>query len=201
MADKRSVGRPRQFDDDVERRLILDAAYSALRDRGTDFTVAHILSTAGTSTRSFYRHFESKDTLLHAMYLRDAEWAAERLTKRLTQATSPCEAVEWWIDEIFTFTRSPRRAERVTVLGSIMGIRAEGADEVFARGRDLLIESLRTAIENGIADGSFTVDDPTSTSDLVAATTLHAAGLSLPHRRQDQHATTMFCLRAIGVAG
>ena len=127
---KRSVGRPRQFDDDVERRLILDAAYAALRDHGPDFTIANILSTAGVSTRSFYRHFDSKDTLLHAMYLRDGEWAAERLTKRLADASSPRAAVEWWIDEIFSFTRSPRRAERVSVLGSITGVRATGAHEV-----------------------------------------------------------------------
>ena len=43
MTAKRSVGRPRQFDDDVERRLILDAAYVALRDRGQSFTIANIL--------------------------------------------------------------------------------------------------------------------------------------------------------------
>jgi AcrR family transcriptional regulator len=143
---KRAVGRPRQFDDDVERRLILDAAYAALRDRGADFTIANILSTAGVSTRSFYRHFDSKDALLHAMYLRDGEWAAERLTKRLADAGSPREAVEWWIDEIFGFTRSLRRAERVSVLGSITGVRANGADEVTARGRELLVEPLHAAI-------------------------------------------------------
>jgi hypothetical protein len=33
MADERPVGRPRQFDHDIEQ-LILDAAYGALRDGG-----------------------------------------------------------------------------------------------------------------------------------------------------------------------
>jgi len=86
VTGKRAVGRPRQFDDGAERQLILDAAYAALRDHGPDFTIVHILTNAGVSTRSFYRHFDSKDSLIHAMYLRDGEWAAERLTKRLTRA-------------------------------------------------------------------------------------------------------------------
>ncbi len=198
MADKRSVGRPRQFDDDVERRLILDAAYAALRDGGTDFTIANILGAAGVSTRSFYRHFDSKDTLLHAMYLRDGHWAAERLIKRLTDAESPRQAVVWWIDEIFGFTRSPKRAERVSVLGSITGVSVEGTEDVAAKGRELLVDPLRRAVEAGCADGSFTVSDPAAASELVAAAVLHSAGLALPRRRIDQSQTTMFCLRALG---
>jgi AcrR family transcriptional regulator len=198
VVTKRSVGRPRQFDDGVERRLILDAAYAALRDRGADFTVADVLSKAGVSTRSFYRHFDSKDALLHAMYLRDGEWAADRLTKRLAEASGPREAVEWWIDEIFSFTRSPRRAERVSVLGSITGVRANDADEVTARGRELLVEPLRAAIAAGCSDGSFTVADPVTASELVAVAVLHAAGLTIPHRPLDHSQTAEFCMRALG---
>jgi AcrR family transcriptional regulator len=197
---KRSVGRPRQFDDDVECRLILDAAYSALRDQGQDFTIANILTTAGVSTRSFYRHFDTKDALLRAMYLRDGQWASERLTKRLTDAASPREAVTWWIDEIFSFTRSPRRAERVSVLGSINGVRVEGADHVAAQGRDLLIEPLHVAITAGCANGSFDASDPATASELVATVALHAAGLSVPNQRLDQDQTTAFCLRALGTS-
>lgn len=198
MADKRTVGRPRQFDDDVERRLILDAAYAALRDRGQDFTIANILATAGVSTRSFYRHFDSKDALLCAMYLRDGEWAADRLSKRLSDAESPRQAVEWWIDEIFSFTRSPRRAERVSVLGSIMGTRAEGAERAAAESRSMLTEPLTSAIDDGCTDGVFDVADAGAASELVAAATLHAAGLALPYRVLDQALTTEFCLRALG---
>lgn len=197
---KRSVGRPRQFDDEVERRLLLDAAYAALRDRGADFTIADILSAAGVSTRSFYRHFDSKDALLHSMYLRDGEWAADRLAKRLADATSPRQSVEWWIDEIYSFTRSPRRAERVSVLGSITGVRANGADEVAAEARELIVGPLRSAIEAGSADGSFTTSDAMAASDLIAVGVLHAAGLAVPYRLLDQDATVAFCLRALGVA-
>ena len=199
MAGNRSVGRPRQYDDDVERRLILDAAYEALRDHGQGFTIANILSTAGVSTRSFYRHFDSKDALLAAMYLRDGQWAADRLAKRLVDAGSPREALEWWIDEIFSFTGSPRRAERVSVLGSLTGLRADGADPVATQGRALLTESLHQLVAAGATDGTFAVDDVDTTTELVAATIMRAAGLAMPFTPLDQAQATSFCLRALGV--
>jgi AcrR family transcriptional regulator len=202
MTTKRSVGRPRQFDDESEQRLIFDAAYAAMRERGQELTIADILATAGVSTRSFYRHFESKDALLYAMYLRDGAWAAERLSKRLADAPSPVVAVEWWIDEIFSFTRSAQRAERVAVLSSITSGHTEDAEAVALEGRQLLIASLRVAIEAGIDEGAFDVDDAGVATELVAAATLHAAGLAMPHRGSavvDQNATTRFCVRALGV--
>jgi AcrR family transcriptional regulator len=197
VTDKRSVGRPRQFNDDDERRLLLDAAYAALRDRGTDFTIADILCAAGVSTRSFYRHFDSKDTLLHAMYLRDGQWAADRLSKRLANASSPREAVELWIDEIYTFTGSQRRAERVSVLGAITGALSGQPDGVANEARALLTASLREAIESGVAAGTFTVSDVNTATELVAAAVMHAAGLTVPFHALDQHQTTAFCLRAL----
>lgn len=201
MPPKRPVGRPRQFDDAHERGLILEAAYAALRDLGEEFTVASILAQAGVSTRSFYRHFESKDALLCAMYLRDAEWASARLGKRLADAADPADAVRRWVDEIFGFRRNARRAERVAVLGSIAGSRADGVELVATRARQMLTESLCAAIVDGIADGSFVADSPELASDLVAAAVLHAAGLSSPGAvvsSAQQAATTAFCLRALG---
>jgi AcrR family transcriptional regulator len=41
--------------------------------------VADILNEADLSTRSFYRHFASKDQLLCALFRREAEAAAARL--------------------------------------------------------------------------------------------------------------------------
>jgi AcrR family transcriptional regulator len=205
-ATNRSVGRPRQFDDKAERQLIFDAAYAVLREQGPDLTIADILTTAGVSTRSFYRHFDSKDALLCAMYLRDAQWAADRLNTRLASAPTPIDAVRWWIDEIFSFTRVAKRAERVAVLGGVIGARADTADAsegVVAVSLQLLVGSLENAIVCGIADGSFVGDQPDVMSELVAAAVLHAAGLAAANRggvRRDQAVTSRFCLRALGVA-
>jgi AcrR family transcriptional regulator len=199
-ASKRAVGRPRQFDDESEQRLLMDAAYKVLRDADAELTISAVLERAGVSTRAFYRHFESKDALLREMYLRDARWVAARLSKRLAGATSPRQAVEWWIDELFGFTRDARRAERVAVLGSILGRAVDGVESVAVLSRALLNESLQAAIAAGIEAGSFAGPDPAAATELVAAATMHAAGLVPPYQRRqwvDQSITTAFCLAAL----
>ena len=58
----RSPGRPRLYEPDAERDLILAAALDVLRrNRGEEATVADILQEAGLSTRAFYRHFQTKE--------------------------------------------------------------------------------------------------------------------------------------------
>ncbi len=178
----------------------MDAAYKVLRDGGDDLTISGVLARAGVSTRAFYRHFESKDALLREMYLRDARWVAARLSKRLAGATSPRQAVEWWIDEMFGFTRDARRAERVAVLGSILGGAVDGVESVAVQSRALLNESLEAAIAAGVASGAFADTDPAAATELVAAATMHAAGLVPPYQRRqwvDQPATTAFCIAAL----
>lgn len=199
-APRRSVGRPRQYAEEVERELIVEAGYQALRDHGNELTVAAILASAGVSTRSFYRHFESKDALLCAMFRRDAQWAAARLNERVEGASGPTEAVEMWIDEIFDFVRAARRAERVSLFGSVIASRADGIGEEQAQARQWLIAPLRAAIASGISQGAFSTADPNTSSDLLAVSVMHAAGLSEPTRRRDadQAEVTAFCLRALG---
>jgi AcrR family transcriptional regulator len=199
------VGRPRHLDDEAERRVLIDAGYAALRDEGQQFTIAAILSAAGVSTRSFYRQFVSKDALLCAMYRRDANWAAARIEQRLSTASTPTEAVECWVDEILGFRSHPRRAERVTVLGSLRGTTAEGMEIEVNAARAALVAPLRAAIEQGVADGSFTTDDPERDANLVAAAVTHAAGLSAPLpasvlrlSRRYRQGVVAFCLRALG---
>ena len=126
----------------------MNAAFTALRDKGIDFTISDILLGANVSTCTFYRHFESKDSLLAAMYLDDAQKAADRLVLRLSATASSLEAVTAWVDEIFSFLRSGRRAERVMVLGSIIGYTSSAFGNAVTVGRDLLIAPLREAINS-----------------------------------------------------
>lgn len=201
---KRSVGRPRHYDEATERELVFDAGYRVLRDHGdTGLTIADVLAEAGVSTRSFYRHFASKDELLCAMFNRDAERSAARLDSRLASATSPLQAVQLWIDGIFGF-KVGQRAERLNVLGSLTISRAEGAAAVIERSQTLLIAPLATAIAAGAADGTFTTTQPAADAEMVAAVVFHGAGLVSPHLGTTPHPTARdevlsFCLRALGV--
>ena len=62
------AGRPRRFEAADELRILLDAALVVMERNGyVDAAVADIFREADLSTRSFYRHFESKDQLLCAL--------------------------------------------------------------------------------------------------------------------------------------
>lgn len=163
--------------------------------------MADVLRRAGLSTRSFYRHFESKDALVCAMYRRDSEWAADRLSKRLADCETPTEAVEAWIDEVYSFTRSARRAERVSVLGSSEVQRANGIATEIADARRRLVTPLAAAIDAGIEDGDFTAQDAETSARLVAAAAMAGAGLGDPsggEHSADQAAVATFVRRALG---
>ena len=85
-----SVGRPRRFEPQDELRLLFEATLAVMQRNGyADVAVADILAEAGMSTRSFYRHFESKDQLLCALYRHEAEQVAERLTARVARGGQP----------------------------------------------------------------------------------------------------------------
>ena len=80
VAPASRTGRPRRFEAEDELRILLDAAFVVMERNGyADAAVADILREADLSTRSFYRHFESKDQLLCALFRREAEAAAARL--------------------------------------------------------------------------------------------------------------------------
>lgn len=178
----------------------MEAGYAALREHHGDMTLAHVLHLAGIPTRSFYRHFDSKDALLCALYRRDAEYAAQRVVARLAHATDPLSAVEAWVDEIYSFVRSPRRAERVSVLGSIPALRAEGIDHEVALGHDLLVTPLRSAIVDGIKAGAFAKADAVAVAELLAVTVLHGSGVQrvASCHTVGQRETQAWCRRALG---
>ena len=98
-------------------RALVDAALAVLRRRGAaGLTVAEVLTEAGLSTRAFYRHFQSKDELVLAVYEDEAQRRNADLAVRLDRARSPRAAVETWIDETLALGFDPRRATRTRVL-------------------------------------------------------------------------------------
>ncbi|MGE0878755.1 MAG: TetR/AcrR family transcriptional regulator [Acidimicrobiia bacterium] len=170
-----AVGRPRRLDPESEQRRILDSALAVMKRNGyADASVADILEHAELSTRSFYRHFQSKDELLCAVYRRDAERAAERVDERTAQEKAPLDALLAWIDEVLSFWFDRRKAERVAVLGSEGARRAAGYEEATREGARLLTAPLIRVLQAGTADGSF----PDARPELDART-IHAIALGI----------------------
>lgn len=61
-------------------------------------TVADVLTGAKLGTRAFYRHFDSKDQLVEAVFLEMARVEMRRLRRKMGAAADPVEAVVAWID-------------------------------------------------------------------------------------------------------
>ncbi|HPB46799.1 MAG TPA: helix-turn-helix domain-containing protein, partial [Microthrixaceae bacterium] len=120
-------GRPRRFDEAHERQLLLDASIAVMERNGfDDVAVADILAEADVSTRSFYRHFASKDELVCAIYHREAQRIAEQITLRTKNAADPVEALDAWLSAMLAVGHHPRKAKRAAILASPGARRAEG---------------------------------------------------------------------------
>lgn len=199
------TGRPRRFESEDEVRLLLDAAMVVMGRNGyVDASVADILSEANLSTRSFYRHFESKDQLVCALYRREAENAATRLDAKVNAAPTPRTALDAWIDEILSLGQNRAKAARVRVLGSPGAMRAEGYAEETRHASKLLMAPLEALLAAGAADGSFPLADPPADADLIRSVVWAAAGLTLSNdgaasRADTAHQVRSFCARALGV--
>jgi AcrR family transcriptional regulator len=200
------TGRPRRFESEDELRLLLDAAMVVMGRNGyVDASVADILSEANLSTRSFYRHFESKDQLLCALYRREAENAATRLNAKVNAAPSPRAALDAWIDEILSLGQNRAKAARVRVLGSPGAMRAEGYAEETRHASKLLMAPLAALLAAGATDGSFPLADPRSDADQIRSVVWAAAGLTLSSdgsasRSETARQVRSFCARALGAA-
>jgi AcrR family transcriptional regulator len=198
------TGRPRRFESADELRILLDAAMEVMGRNGyVDASVADILSQANLSTRSFYRHFESKDQLLCALYRREAEDAADRLNAKVDAASSPRAALDAWIDEILSLGQHRAKAARVRVLGSPGAMRAEGYAEETRHASKLLMAPLESLLAAGAADGSFPLADPAADASLIRSVVWSAAGLTplrdWPGSRTEvARQVRSFCARALG---
>lgn len=94
----RPGGRKKLEPDPQTRDALLSAATEVVRTEGVQaLSVADVLSRTQSSTRAFYRHFDSKDQLIAAVFLEMAHAEVTRLQQRMS-GTDPVRAVVAWID-------------------------------------------------------------------------------------------------------
>ena len=140
--------------DPSERARIMDAA-SRLLAAGRSLAVSDVLEGAGLSTRAFYRHFESKDALLLALFRRDSERVNARLEAVIDAAPTPRAALVRWIEGALRPVADPRRPQRPLVLSSEEVARARGLAAERHRMQEAQVAMLTRIIAAGQADGSF----------------------------------------------
>jgi AcrR family transcriptional regulator len=142
--------------DPTERARILDAAYAILAaNTGGSLSVTEVLDAAGLSTRALYRHFESKDALLLALFRRDAERLNARLEAAVRAAPTPRAALVGWIEGTLRVVADPRSRQRVLVFSSEEVTRARGISAERHRLQEVQAEAISRIVAAGRADGSF----------------------------------------------
>ena len=146
---------------DAEARALVEAGMALLRrSSAKSLTVADVLDEAGMSTRAFYRHFQSKDELILAVYQHDNRRTIERLRMQVAAAASTVEALEKWVEHSLALGFAPRRARRTMTLwregGRLWAQYPEEYNAIIAG----LVEPLTNVLERGRQDGTFPYADP-----------------------------------------
>jgi AcrR family transcriptional regulator len=196
-------GRPRRYEEAEELELLLDAAFEVMRRSGyQQVTVSDILGEAGMSTRSFYRHFASKEELLRGLFRREAEQFATAVDRRVSAARTPVDGLATWTDEILGFGLDRPRARRAAVLLAPDAMRSLDPEEV-RRALELLVVTLRAVLAAGAADGSFPGIDPEGDASHISALTWETASrlhLATSRAERDELRASLlsFVRRALG---
>ncbi len=99
MAISNTGGRKKLEPDPRVRTTILSAAAEIVREDGVGaLNVAQVLNRSQLGTRAFYRHFDSKDQLVSALFLEMASAEVRRLEALMAAAPDAVRAVAAWID-------------------------------------------------------------------------------------------------------
>ena len=187
------------------RRAILSAASKCVREQGVrGLSIASVLDRAQLSTRAFYRHFDSKDQLVAAVFLEMARAEMRRLRRKMADAADAVEAVTAWVDarldlafddDIKSDLRRPS-----TEAQSAMFASPELIAPAYAEMLEPLIEALQRGLSDGVFHGIDPVTEAQSIQGVVWASTERQWATGDCARTDIREHVLRFCLRGLGVA-
>jgi AcrR family transcriptional regulator len=204
MTRPRTRQRDKLAPDPGVRRAILAAASKSVREQGVrGLSIAMVLARAQLSTRAFYRHFESKDQLVAAVFLEMALVEKRRLRRRMTNAATAVDAVAAWIDGRLDLAFDENIKSDLRYLSS------EAQSQIFAS-PDLvqpayaeMLGPLIEALQRGQEHGEFHDVDPVATAEsiqgVVWACTERQWATGDCSRAVVRDHVLRFCLRGLGV--
>jgi AcrR family transcriptional regulator len=187
------------------RRAILAAASESLREQGVQgLSIAAVLQRAELSTRAFYRHFESKDQLVSAVFLEMARTEKRRLRRRMAAAGGPVEAVAAWIDGRLDLAFSESIKSDLRHMSLEAQSQSFASPELIQPAYAEMLEPLIDQIQRGLEQGAFRDVDPMSGAQsiqgVVWASTERQWATGDCERAEVRQRTLRFCLRGLGVA-
>ncbi len=183
------------------RREILAAASTVLREQGIGkLSIGAVLERAALGTRAFYRHFDSKDDLVVALFLDMARAEERRLRRRMASAATEVDAVAAWIDGRLDLAFDDN------IKSDLRRLSMEAQSQSPALVQPAYTEMLRPlseALQRGLRSGVFHRVDPVTEAQFIhgvvwAAINQHWATGECD--RDDLRGRMLqFCLRGLGV--
>ena len=186
------------------RNALLDAAADVLREEGVrGLAVAQVLDRAQLSTRAFYRHFDSKDALVSAVFLEMARVETRRLKRKMAAAAGPLEAVVAWIDGRLDLAFNDRIRSDLRQVSLEAQTQMFAAPELVGDAYAEILKPLVEQLESGKRLGTFPDIDPTADALSIhgaiwASVERHWATGGCDRRAVRDH-VVRFCLRGLGV--
>ncbi|ORV92293.1 TetR family transcriptional regulator [Mycobacterium interjectum] len=191
-------------DPDV-RRAIVDAASKSVREQGVrGLSVATVLERARLSTRAFYRHFDSKDQLVAAVFLEMTRSEVSRLKTRMSEATDPVEAVAAWIDGRLDLAFDEEIKAELRQVSLEAQSKSFSVPDMVAPAYGAILEPLIEQLQRGLELGVFKDIIPATAAKsihgVVWAGTQRQWATNHWDRNEVRERAVRFCLRGLGVA-
>ncbi|HVC70943.1 MAG TPA: TetR/AcrR family transcriptional regulator [Acidimicrobiales bacterium] len=146
-------------------RDLVEAARVLMWDTGAPgFTVTQVVAAAGTSLKSFYRCFESKDELLVALFEDDARRGAQALAEAVARCDEPLDRVRCAVQGLFGFiTLDGRLPYAAALVREHLRLSESRPDELRAVLQPF-VAILAVELDKGRLHGVIAVDDPARTA-------------------------------------
>lgn len=187
------------------RDALVNAAAEIVRDEGVpSVSIARVLESAGLSTRAFYRHFDSKDALVSAVFLQMAQIETRRLKRKMAAASNPADAVVAWIDGRLDLAFNEQIRSDLRQISLEAQTQMFAAPELVGEAYGDFLKPLIEQLEKGRGAGLFPDIDPAAD-----ALSIHGAIWASVERQWatgdcDHHDVreqiVRFCMRGLGVA-
>ncbi len=209
LPDSVSAPRTRRRDklspDPTVRREILAAASTTLRQQGVrGFSIAAVLERAALSTRAFYRHFDSKDELVAAVFLETARVEKRRLRRRMATATTEIDAVAAWIDGRLDLAFDDNIGSDLRRLSLEAQSQAFASPGLVQPAYAEILKPLSDALQRGLRSGMFHHVDPVTDARFIHGVVWAAVDQQWAtgdcDRADLRQRSLRFCLRGLGVA-
>ncbi|WP_344220250.1 TetR/AcrR family transcriptional regulator [Kribbella sancticallisti] len=171
-------------------RRLLTGAIDAFAERGFQATTTRdIASRAGMSPAALYVHYPSKERLLFEISLYGHRAALEVL-RDADKGDGPRDRLSGMVSAFTTWHAEHHTIARV-VQYELAALTPEHLAEVAAIRRAISAQ-LEQAITDGIADGSFTVDDLPGTTLAILSLSIDVARWYSPTRRTPSDLGTLY---------